>query len=984
MSRRLSCLLMLFLVLAGSEISRAGTQKWQMVVSAANPVHWYRFNEAPGTSEAFDQGSGGLDGVYRSLVELGQEGLFGSGEAARFERGGQEDVMWTQGGNVTSPEWTAEFIVMKMSNTVAQALSDSSTSSLRIVGWGVDEELSFTEYGVIDARFTAVAGADLVAPVEQWIHVVYRKSGDQTQVFVDGTLVGTTSTLIDCPIDSFGGRAAGASDGFDGFMDEAVIYDYALSDEEISAHAAAPFLPDVGAILVQPEDGAADVPVDTTLAWIAGTYAQTHDVYLGTVYEDVNSASRDNPLNVLVSQSQTAAEYDPAGQLDLGTTYYWRIDEVNGAPDNTIHRGDVWSFTTEPVAYPIETVTAASNGTSEAGAGPENTVNGSGLDAADQHSTVSDDMWLAGQPEGEDLYIEYTFDRVYKLHEMLVWNYNVQFELLLGFGVKDVMVEYSENGADWATLGEVQLNQGTATATYEANTTVDFGGVPAQYVRLTIHSGYGMMGQFGLSEVRFLYIPVQAREPEPADGATDVHPDATLSWRSGREAVSHEVYLGTDPNALTLTGMADAPSFDPGALDLGTTYSWRVDEVNEAEAVTTWEGPVWSFATQEYLVVDDFESYTDDIDAGEAIFDTWVDGWVNDTGSTVGYFDAPFAEQTIVHGGNQSMPLFYDNTTASVSEAEFSLDQDWTLYGIRSLSLYFRGEAGNDGQLYVRINDTKVPYDGAAGDIAESMWMPWNIDLSTVGGNLSNVTSLTIGIEGAGATGTLYIDDIRLYPQAPQFVVPTQADDTNLAGYWDLDEGSGTLAADSSGNGNDGALEGAAQWVAGVSGAALQFDGSSRVNCGDAPQLAFTEALSITLWVNPSDLVGDHAFAGRSAAEGGYAFKSMNDHLRFTTPGVMDHDGNNSLLQLDTWQHVAVTFVAGQADGCTFYVNGVATDTVSSSALVADAGAFEIGHNHWDQWCLGMIDEVRVYDRALSAEEIAGLAGRTEPLHKPF
>ncbi len=312
------------------------------------------------------------------------------------------------------------------------------------------------------------------------------------------------------------------------------------------------------------------------------------------------------------------------------------------------------------------------------------------------------------------------------------------------------------------------------------------------------------------------------------------------------------------------------------------------------------------------------------------------------------------------------------------------MDQDWTLYGIRSLSLFFHGEAGNDGQLYVKINNTKVPYDGAAGDIAESLWMVWNIDLSTVSGNLSDVTSLIIGIEGAGATGTLYIDDIRLYPQAPQFVVPAQADDTNLAGYWNLDEGSGTVAADSSGNGNDGALEGAAQWVTGVSGGALQFDGNSRVNCGDAPSLAFTEGFSIALWVNPSDLVGDRAFAGRSAADGGYAFKSMNDHLRLTTPGVMDHDGVNSILQLDTWQHVAVTFVPGQDAGCTFYVNGVATDTVNSSALAAGAGPFEIGHNHWDQWCLGMIDEVRVYDRALSAEEIAGLAGRTEPLHKPF
>jgi hypothetical protein len=204
-------------VLAGSDVGRAGVQKWEGLVQAAGPIHWYRFNEAPGSTAASDQGSSGLEGTYRSLVELGQEGLFGPGQAVRFERGGQNDVMWTQGGNVTGDEWTAEFIVMIMSRTVAQALSDSGAFSLRVVGWGVDEEISFTEYGVIDARFTATGGANLVAPIGQWIHVVYRRSGGQVQVFLDGVLAGTTSTLINCPIDSFGGRAASDSDGLDGF-----------------------------------------------------------------------------------------------------------------------------------------------------------------------------------------------------------------------------------------------------------------------------------------------------------------------------------------------------------------------------------------------------------------------------------------------------------------------------------------------------------------------------------------------------------------------------------------------------------------------------------------------------------------------------------------------------------------------------------------------------------------------------------------------
>ena len=978
MCRRPSHLLVLCLMLAGGNLCQAGVQKWAAAVQAANPLHWYRFEEAPGTAAAEDKGSGGLNGVYRSLVDLGQDGLLGPGQAARFERGGTEDVMWTQGGNVASPEWTAEFIVLKLSDAEGEALSDSAAYSLRVVGWGVNFELSFTEYGVIDARFTAVGGASLVVPLQQWTHVAYRKTGGQVQVFVNGVLTGSTSTLINCPIDSFGGRAASTADGLDGFLDEAVIYDRALTDAEILAHAQAPTMPDVGAIAVQPENGVTDVPRDTILGWIAGTYAQTHDVYLGTSAEDVAAAERGNPLGVLVSEGQTDTTYDPASGLEFGRTYFWRIDEVNGAPDNTVFKGDVWSFTVEPMGYPITNVTATAS-SAQPGLGPENTVNGSGLNANDEHSTQLTDMWMTtgAQPN----WIQYEFDKTYKLHELWVWNSNQLIESLLGFGAKNVTVEYSTDGTTWTTLeGVPEFARASGMATYAANTTVEFGGVTARFVKLTINQTWGGFApQTGLSEVRFFYIPVQAREPAPADAATGVGVAAELNWRPGREATSHEVYFGTDANALALADTVTDHRYTPDPLNLGTTYYWRVDEVGEAGA---YEGAIWSFMTQAFIVVDDMESYNDD---DNRIYDSWIDGLTDPAkgGSQVGYDVSPFAEKTIVHGGSQSMPFIYNNTGTSIAEAEFDVGQDWTANGIRSLSLWFRGTAGNTGKLYVKINNTKVAYDGPASQMAAATWLPWNIDLSTVGGSLSNVQTLTIGVEGAGASGTLYVDDIRLYPRAPEFIVPTPPDDADLVGHWTLDEGSGTVAKDSSGNGNNGALDGA-QWVTGVQGGALQFDGSSSVDCGNAPQLALTQALSITLWVNPADLTGDRAFAGRSAATSGYAFKSLDNHLRFTTPAVLDHDGNDSILQFDTWQHVAVTFVPGQAGGCVFYVNGVATDAVNSSALVAGAGPFEIGHNHWNQWCIGMIDEVRVYDRVLSAEEVASLAGLTSPLPKPF
>ena len=120
---------------------------------------------------------------------------------------------------------------------------------------------------------------------------------------------------------------------------------------------------------------------------------------------------------------------------------------------------------------------------------------------------------------------------------------------------------------------------------YAANTTVSFGGVMAQYVKLTINSTWGGMSAVtGLSEVRFSYVPVQARAPQPATGATGVAVGTTLNWRPGREAGSHKVFFGTDPNAVA-NGTATAKtvtdhSFTPVSLLFGTTYYWRVDEVN--------------------------------------------------------------------------------------------------------------------------------------------------------------------------------------------------------------------------------------------------------------------------------------------------------------------------------------------------------------------------------------------------------------------
>jgi len=442
-----------------------------------------------------------------------------------------------------------------------------------------------------------------------------------------------------------------------------------------------------------PADAARGCAHEITLSWTPGEFAVKHTVYLSTDFADVNDGS----ASALIADNIDDATVD-AGVLAFDQTYYWRVDEVNGAPDYTIFKGETWSFTVEPYAYPITNLTVTASG-EQATSPAIRTIDGSGLDALDQHGVDLKTMWAT--PVGLPAWIQYTFDKEYKLHELWVWNANSELEMFMGFGAKDVTIEYSTDAETWNQLENVpEFAQGTGKATYTANTTVDLGEVMARHVRLTINAGWGATGIVSLSEVRFFYTPVQAFEPTPADGATAVGLDATLNWRPGREAVSHDVYFGADANAVAEGTVAAETvtdhSYTPPTMDFGTTYYWKVDEVGDAE---TYAGELWSFMAQEFEAIDDFESYDDDIPAETTIWHLWIDGLTDSaSGSQVGYTDAAsgtFGETGIVHGGRQSMPLQYDNTSFAFSEATRTFDsaQNWTVSAADTLSLYYRGSA---------------------------------------------------------------------------------------------------------------------------------------------------------------------------------------------------------------------------------------------------------------------------------------------------
>ena len=451
-----------------------------------------------------------------------------------------------------------------------------------------------------------------------------------------------------------------------------------------------------------PADEQTDVPRDAVLRWKPGTGAVTHDVYFGTAHDDVEQATTTvDPGSVYQGRIDTNI-YAVTERLEFDHTYYWRVDAVNAS--NTVNKGDVWSFTAEMFAYPVVNIVATAS-SSEEGKGPENTINGSGLDASGfLHGNDSvGNMWLSSGDASQPAWIEYEFDRAYKLHEMWVWNSNDSLESLIGLGFKEVTIEYSADDTDFARLGTThEFAKAPGKPDYAHDIAIDFGGVAAKHVRLTANSNWGgLFNQFGLSEVGFFQIPVHARASSPASGETEVNLDLTLGWQPGREATKHDVYFSSDEQAV-IDGTAQVATVNetthgPLNLDLGTTYYWRIDEANDAEAPSIWQGDMWSFTTQEYLVLDDFESYNDlnpDDPESNRIFNTWLDGFDNPAinGSVVGHTDAPFAEQTIVHNGKQSMPYFYD-TDMKYSEASMTLGslRDWTVSGAEELALWFRG-----------------------------------------------------------------------------------------------------------------------------------------------------------------------------------------------------------------------------------------------------------------------------------------------------
>ncbi len=474
-----------------------------------------------------------------------------------------------------------------------------------------------------------------------------------------------------------------------------------------------------------PSNGAVDVKQTQIITFSPGIFAASHQLYFGTDKDAVKNADTGSP-EYKGTRDLGAETYDP-GMLEWDTAYYWRIDEVNDTEPNSPWKGDVWSFMIPPKTAYFP-------------------------DPADNAELVPTDGSLS-------------------------WTG--------GFGSKLHTVYFGDNFDD--------VNNATGGLPQGA-TTYDHG--PLKMAG----TYYWRVDEFDAIEAHkgdvWSFITEGAvGSPDPANGAVDVEQTQIITFSPSVFAASHELYFGTDKDAVKnadtgspeYKGTRDlgSESYDPGMLEWDTAYYWRIDEVNNTNPDSPWTGILWSFTTANFLVVDDFESYND-LDPAEPesnrIFNAWLDGFDDPTnGSLVGYDLPPFAEQTIVHGGNQSMPLYYDNSVG-YSEATLTLTypRDWTEKSVNTLTIWFRGDAANAAEtLYVALNGNAIVTNDNPDAAQITAWTEWTIDLSAPGGfadqgvNLANVNTIALGLGNrnnpvAGGSGTMYFDDIRLYPPPPE------------------------------------------------------------------------------------------------------------------------------------------------------------------------------------------------------------------------
>ena len=545
-------------------------------------------------------------------------------------------------------------------------------------------------------------------------------------------------------------------------------------------------LPPRGAYRPVPADTMKFVKTDAELSWTAKWGAALYAAYFGTDAAEVEAATG--------APAAGKTTFDP-GPLEMDTKYYWRVDTFDGLEWLT---GDVWSFTTtRPGGGLVGEYANYGGGVPNPPESPFQNVTLTRIDPGINFA------WGNGSPEpgvvDEDNFaVRWTGELEVPLTGKYTFKTTTDDGVLLYVNGQEMADAWRNQSAALEQSGSIRLVAG------------EFASIKMLYFATGGNAQADLRWEHDLIPLEVvpaaaLSPPLRAGLITPTNEATNVTQTPTLEWAAGGQAVQHDVYFGIDPDVVAAadSGTADIyrgrqaeTSFTPAKLAWDTTYYWRIDEVNDLNPDSPWQGSVWTFTTADFLIVDDFESY-DAYD--DQIWWTWKDGLGfvahddepafngNGTGSAVGdETTVSFTEEGTRHGGAQAMPLFYDNNkvgAAKYSEAEMTLTsaRDWTEEGVVELSLWFSGDPANSAEsLYVAVSNTGgqpvvvVHQDPAATQI--DGWTEWVIPLQTLadqGIDLTDVDKIALGVGTRGnntvpgGQGKILYDDIRLYRPRP-------------------------------------------------------------------------------------------------------------------------------------------------------------------------------------------------------------------------
>jgi regulation of enolase protein 1 (concanavalin A-like superfamily) len=412
------------------------------------------------------------------------------------------------------------------------------------------------------------------------------------------------------------------------------------------------------------------------------------------------------------------------------------------------------------------------------------------------------------------------------------------------------------------------------------------------------------------------YALVKASNPDPADGANSVT-IPLFQWSAGPFAVLHNVYLGSTPDLteadLVGSRQLSAVYYHAAGLQSGTTYYWRVDEIEADGAIRT--GDVWKFSVTPRIAW----SPTPADGASHVAAD-----------ATLGWSPGMNAVSHDVYLGTDAAAV--EAGAAETRKAQNQLRPSYAPSGLMRGQEYF-----------------------------------WRVDENL--------------LDGSTAPGKVWSFTVR------PILAKT---DPSLVGWWKMDDTKSGQLADYSGYDNYGTLQGGVAFVDGYLGEALSFDGvNDFVHCGADASLTNVGSVAVTAWVRMNAVGRDQKIASdQDNARGGYKLGvySGNNMVEFeirtsaNTAVLNRNTAGGTVLDRDTWYHVAGVYDKGKA--IRTYVNGV-LDREMATAEVAgiSAGALMLGRESYSNayWWFGLMDDVRVYNKALTVEEIQ-TAMRGDPL----